>query len=118
MSHVPESSDTPGFDPRSEKFLESLRNLVEFKIRRQNFDQNQVEIQKIYSRSMADALDFATNELEGDGWYLESITRIWDERFFDELSNGSTPTGVDDDGFVTLMRQLFGDEQPDAPVQD
>jgi hypothetical protein len=78
MTPAPASpDDTPRFDPRSEKFLESLRNLIEFKVRRENFDENSVEIHRLFSRSMIDALEFATHELQKDGWYVMSITRIW-----------------------------------------
>lgn len=111
MSPAPASpGDTPHFDPRSEKFLESLRNLVEFEVVRQHFDENRIEILHVYSRSMIDALEHATAQLEGDGWYIESITRIWDEQFFANLTGTSdliVKSTDDDDGFVAMMRNIF-----------
>lgn len=113
MSPAPDNHDSARrFDPRSEAFLESLRNLIEFKIRRENFDANSVEIHHLYSRSMVDALDCATNELEGDGWYIMSISRIWDEEPMTVTSQSDdTVEDSDIDGFVTMMRGIF--EAPD-----
>jgi len=114
MSPAPASpGDTPRFDPRSEKFLESLRNLLEFEVVRQHFDENRIEIHHVYSRSMIDALERATAQLEGGGWYVESITRIWDERFFANLAGTSdsiVESTDEDDEFVTMMRELFGND--------
>lgn len=108
MSHTPESNDeSPRFDPRSEKFLESLRNLIEFKVRRENFDQNSVEIHQLFSRSMTDALDFAINELEGDGWYIISITRICDDTFFATLPGNQASDATEDDPFWQIVDDLI-----------
>ena len=111
MSPAPASpGDTPRFDPRSEKFLESLRNLLEFRVVRQQFDENRIEIHHVYSRSMIDALEHATAQLEGDGWYVESITRIWDERFFANLAgtgDSIVESTDEDDGFMTMMRDIY-----------
>jgi len=108
MSHTPESNDeSPRFDPRSEKFLESFRNLIEFKVRRENFDQNRVETHQLFSRSMTDAVDFAVNELEGDGWYIISITRICDDTFFASLPGTQTSEATEDDPFWEIVNDLI-----------
>ena len=105
MSPTPNHrDDNQRFDPRSEAFLASLRNLIEFKVTRQNFDENRFEVCSVYSRSMIDALEYAASELEGNGWHLESITRVWDDRFFAILSGDIIEDDRDeDDGFITLM---------------
>ena len=117
MSPAPASpGDTPRFDPRSEKFLESLRNLLEFRVVRQQFDENRIEIHHVYSSSMIDALEHATAQLEGGGWYVESITRIWDEQFFANLPGASdsiVEPGNEDDEFVTMMRSMLDTPDPD-----
>ena len=117
MSPTPASpGDTPRFDPRSEQFLESLRNLLDFRVVRQQFDENRIEIHHVYSRSMIDALEHATTQLEGDGWYVESITRIWDEQFFANLPGASdsiVESGNEDDEFVTMMRSMLDAPDPD-----
>lgn len=98
--------DTPRFDPRSEKFLESLRNLIEFKVRRENFDENIVEIHHLFSRSMIDALEFATHELEGEGWYVISITRIWDTDFIESPAEGQNTQQSTDKHIDQLFFQI------------
>lgn len=114
MSPAPASpGDTPHFDPRSEKFLESLRNLLEFEVVRQHFDENRIEIHHVYSRSMIDALEHATAQLEGGGWYVESITRIWDERFFANLSGASESTDTDSEHDFWQIVQGFIDSETD-----
>lgn len=98
MSPTPENEDrNSNFDPRSETFLESLRKLIEFKVRRENFDENSVEIHRLFSRSMIDALEFATHELEGEGWHVMSITRIWDDDSSTRLSGDQIVTESEDD---------------------
>lgn len=113
MSPTPNHrDDNHRFDPRSEAFLASLRNLIEFKITRQNFDENQFEVCSVYSRSMIDALEYAASELEGSGWHLESITRVWDERFFarlDEDESIASQSGRDSD-FLSIVHRLFDNE--------
>jgi len=94
--------------------------LIEFKVRRENFDQNSVEIHQLFSRSMTDALDFAVNELEGDGWYIISITRICDDIFFASLPDNSSTNGSDvsvTETFVAIMRELFGNDSTDSTVE-
>ena len=111
--------DTPRFDPRSEQFLESLRNLLEFEVVRQHFDENRIEIHHVYSRSMIDALEHATAQLEGGGWYVESITRIWDEQFFANLPGNQSPEAFDDpDGFISMMTRLFTESEADTPLEE
>ena len=113
MSPTPNHrDDNHRFDPRSEVFLASLRNLIEFKVTRQNFDENRFEVCSIYSRSMIEALEYAASELEGSGWHLESITRVWDERFFASLNecDHEIPKNALDDGFISIMQNLFNKE--------
>lgn len=119
MSPAPESPDNHRFDPRSEKFLESLRNLLEFEVVRQHFDENRIEVHHIYSRSMIEALEHATEQLEGGGWYVESITRVWDERFFANLPGNQTSNELDDsDGFISMMSQLFGEIDRETHLEE
>jgi hypothetical protein len=115
MSHTPESNDeSPRFDPRSEKFLDSFRNLIEYKVRRENFDQNSVEIHQLFSRSMTDALDFAINELEGDGWYIISITRICDDTFFATLPGNQASEATEDGVFWQIVDDLVDSDHSTA----
>jgi hypothetical protein len=121
MSPTPNHrDDNHRFDPRSEAFLASLRNLIEFKVTRQNFDENRFEVCSVYSRSMIDALEYAATELEGSGWHLESITRVWDDHFFASLSGNKEKDfpGSGDDGFITLMHRLFSEEDHDTTKGD
>ena len=106
MSPAPASpGDTPRFDPRSEKFLESLRNLLEFRVVRQQFDENRIEIHHVYSRSMIEALEHATAQLEGGGWYVESITRIWDGTFFENLPGSNVLKDSTESDFWDIVHQ-------------
>ncbi|MBM3967966.1 MAG: hypothetical protein FJ308_23365 [Planctomycetes bacterium] len=120
MSPTPRHNDeNHRFDPRSEAFLASLRNLIEFKVTRQNFNENRFEVCSVFSRIMVDALEYAASELEGDGWYLESITRIWDDRFFAILAGDIVEDDMEDgDGFVTMMKRLFSDSMPDDSLEE
>jgi|GEM_PF-4327465 len=113
MSPTPRHNDeNHRFDPRSEAFLASLRNLIEFKVNRQNFNENRFEVCSVFSRSMVDALDYAASELEGDGWHLESITRVWDDRFFESLEHHDLKSsrGDLDDNFMSIVHNFFEDE--------
>lgn len=80
---TPESE--PGFHPLNKQFLESLHNLISFKARVENFNRNMVKISTLWSINIAEAAIFAHNEFEGDGWYVTSVERTFDDVFFDNL---------------------------------
>lgn len=53
------------------------------------------------------------------GRYIESITRVWDERFFANLPGNQTPNEVDDsDGFISMMSELFGEIDRDTHLEE
>lgn len=105
-THPRNPDDFPHFDPRDERFLEGLRNLIEFKVERQHFEENRFETHHVYSRSMIDAVEFASSELEGDGWFIESITRVWDEQFFANLSGYDSSDNATEETFWEIVRGI------------
>ena len=101
----PTPGSEPEFNLNSEKFYRSLDNLIAFKVRVENFNGNQYRIETMWSINIGEAAFFANSEFEGDGWYVTSVERVFDEDFFNNLdptegiceSESDEDDGVEDD---------------------
>ena len=95
----PTPGSEPEFNLNSEKFYRSLDNLIAFKVRVENFNGNQYRIETMWSINIGEAAFFANSEFEGDGWYVTSVERVFDEDFFNNLdpSEGVWESESDDD---------------------
>ena len=101
----PTSGSEPEFNLNSEKFYRSLDDLIAFKVRTENFNGNQYRIETMWSINIGEAAFFANSEFEGDGWYVTSVERVFDEDFFNNLdptegiceSESDEDDGVEDD---------------------
>lgn len=94
----------------SESLRESLKNLVEFKICIQNFDENLVCYHTIFSVDIGEALGFAIHHLQTTDWHIESVTRVWDQAFFDSLPGNLRAKAQLDETFWAIVGDL---EVPD-----
>ena len=81
----PTPGSEPEFNLNSEKFYRSLDDLIAFKVRVENFNGNQYRIETMWSINIGEAAFFANSEFEGDGWYVTSVERVFDEDFFNNL---------------------------------
>ena len=81
----PTPGSEPEFNLNSEKFYRSLDDLIAFKVRVENFNGNQYRIETMWSINIGEAAFFANTEFEGDGWYVTSVERVFDEDFFNNL---------------------------------
>ena len=81
----PTPGSEPEFNLNSEKFYRSLDDLIAFKVRVENFNGNQYRIETMWSINIGEAALFANSEFEGDGWYVTSVERVFDEDFFNNL---------------------------------
>ena len=101
----PTPGSEPEFNLNSEKFYRSLDDLIAFKVRVENFNGNQSRIETMWSINIGEAAFFANSEFEGDGWYVTSVERVFDEDFFNNLdptegiceSESDEDDGVEDD---------------------
>ena len=101
----PTPGSEPEFNLNSEKFYRSLDDLIAFKVRTENFNGNQFRIGMMWSINIGEAAFFANSEFEGDGWYVTSVERVFDEDFFNNLdptegtceSESDEDDGVEDD---------------------
>ena len=101
----PTPGSEPEFNLNSEKFYRSLDDLIAFKVRVENFNGNQYRIETMWSINIGEAAFFANSEFEGDGWYVTSVERVFDEDFFNNLdptegiceSESDEDDGVEDD---------------------
>ena len=95
----PTPGSEPEFNLNSEKFYRSLDDLIAFKVRVENFNGNQYRIETMWSITIGEAAFFANSEFEGDGWYVTSVERVFDEDFFNNLdpSEGVWESESDDD---------------------
>ena len=120
MSPAPNhDDDTPTFDPRSEHFLESLRNLIEFEVFMQNFDRNAARTVRLFSQDFREATAFAIDEFESDGWLVESVTRIWDGTFFENLPGSDVVRDSTDSDFWDIIEhEGLNEEGLDFPKSD
>ena len=98
----PTPGSEPEFNLNSEKFYRSLDNLIAFKVRVENFNGNQYRIETMWSINIGEAAFFANSEFEGDGWYVTSVERVFDEDFFNNLdpTEGVWESESDDDDEV------------------
>ena len=81
----PTPGSEPEFNLNSEKFYRSLDDLIAFKVRVENFNGNQYRIETMWSINIGEAAFFANSEFEGDGWYVTSVERVFDEDFFKNI---------------------------------
>ena len=81
----PTPGSEPEFNLNSEKFYRSLDDLIAFKVRVENFNGNQYRVETMWSINIGEAAFFANSEFEGDGWYVTSVERVFDEDFFNNL---------------------------------
>ncbi len=81
----PTPGSEPEFNLNSEKFYRSLDDLIAFKVRVENFNGNQYRIETMWSINIGEAAFFANSELEGDGWYVTSVERVFDDEFFKNI---------------------------------
>ena len=81
----PTPGSEPEFNLNSEKFYRSLDDLIAFKVRVENFNGNQFRIETMWSINIGEAAFFANSEFEGEGWYVTSVERVFDEDFFNNL---------------------------------
>ena len=95
----PTPGSEPEFNLNSEKFYRSLDDLIAFKVRVENFNGNQYRIETMWSINIGEAAYFANSEFEGDGWYVTSVERVFDEDFFSNLdpTEGVWESESDDD---------------------
>ena len=95
----PTPGSEPEFNLNSEKFYRSLDDLIAFKVRVEHFNGNQYHIETMWSINIGEAAFFANSEFEGDGWYVTSVERIFDEDFFNNLdpTEGVRESESDDD---------------------
>ena len=98
----PTPGSEPEFNLNSEKFYRSLDDLIAFKVRVENFNGNQYRIETMWSINIGEAAFFANSEFEGDGWYVTSVERVFDEDFFNNLdpTEGVWESESDEDGEV------------------
>ena len=98
----PTPGSEPEFNLNSEKFYRSLDDLIAFKVRVENFNGNQYRIETMWSINIGEAAFFANSEFEGDGWYVTSVERVFDEDFFSNLdpTEGVWESESDDDDEV------------------
>ena len=98
----PTPGSEPEFNLNSEKFYRSLDDLIAFKVRVENFNGNQYRIETMWSINIGEAAFFANSEFEGDGWYVTSVERVFDEDFFNNLdpTEGVWESESDDDDEV------------------
>jgi hypothetical protein len=106
MSPTPEHHDeTPRFDPRSERFLESLRNLLEFEIQLCNTKEWVYRTETLFSTDIVEAADYAHRYIAKDEWVVIEVRRLIDnEPEFD------IPFPDDYEEFMENMRRIFGDD--------
>ena len=81
----PTPGSEPEFNLNSERFYRSLDDLIAFKVRVENFNGNQYRIETMWSINIGEVAFFANSEFEGDGWYVTSVERVFDEDFFNNL---------------------------------
>jgi hypothetical protein len=81
----PTPGSEPEFNLNSEKFYRSLDDLIAFKVRVENFNGNQYRVETMWSINIGEAAFFANSEFEGDGWYVTSVERVFDEDFFKNI---------------------------------
>ena len=95
----PTPGSEPEFNLNSEKFYRSIDDLIAFKVRVENFNGNQYRIETMWSINIGEAAFFANSEFEGDGWYVTSVERVFDEDFFSNLdpTEGVWESESDDD---------------------
>ena len=113
----PTPGSEPEFNLNSEKFYRSLDDLIAFKVRVENFNGNQYRVETMWSVNIGEAAFFANSEFEGDGWYVTSVERVFDEDFFnnldptegleDESDEEEDEEEVDTDSlFLEIMRNI------------
>ena len=81
----PTPGSEPEFNLNSEKFYKSLDDLIAFKVRTENFNNNAFRSQTMWSINIGEAAFFANSEFESGGWYVTSVERVFDEDFFNNL---------------------------------
>ena len=81
----PTPGSEPEFNLNSEKFYRSLDDLIAFKVRTENFNNNAFRSHTMWSINIGEAAFFANSEFEGDGWYVTSVERVFDEDFFNNI---------------------------------
>lgn len=84
----------PEFDLSSEKFRKSLDDLIVFRVGVENFNGNSYRGHEVWSINIGEAAFFARNEFEGDGWYVTSVERVFDDEFF---KNTDLTEGLEDE---------------------
>jgi broad specificity polyphosphatase/5'/3'-nucleotidase SurE len=95
----PTPGSEPEFNLNSEKFYRSLDDLIAFKVRVENFNNNAFRSHTMWSINIGEAAHFAHTEFESDGWYVTSVERVFDEDFFNNLdpTEGVWESESDDD---------------------
>lgn len=76
--------------PNFEHLFHNLGDLIEFEVMTENFNANMIRTYKMWSVSLAEAATTAFDDFERDGWYVSSITRVFDDEFFEGLSADET----------------------------
>ena len=106
MPPTPEQHDeTPRFDPRSEHFLESLRNLLEFQVQLCNTKEWVYRTETLFSINIVEAADYAHRHIAKDEWVVIEVRRLIDnEPEFD------IPFPDDYEEFMENMRRIFGED--------
>jgi hypothetical protein len=106
MSPTPEEHDeTLRFDPRSEKFLASLRNLLEFEIELCDTSRWVYRYESLFSINIVEAADFADRHIATGDWIVTQVRRTIERE--DELN---IPIPDDDDEFMAMMKEIFRDD--------
>jgi len=106
MSHAPDNpNESRDFDPRSERFFESLRNLLAFEIELFDTSEHFYRYERLFSINIVEAADFADAHLAVEPWITTQVRRLID----DELPV-HVPIPQDAEGFTATMNKLFGYE--------
>ena len=106
MSPTPEQHDeTPHFDPRSEKFLASLRNLLEFEIELCDTSRWVYRYESLFSINIVEAAAFADRHIASGDWIVTQVRRTIERE--DDLN---IPIPDDHDEVIATMKRIFGEE--------
>ena len=106
MSPTPaHNEETPRFDPRSERFLESLRNLLEFEVELCDTRNWVYRYESLFSTDIVEAADYAHHYIATGDWIVTQVRRTIEREADLEI-----PTPNDDDEFITNMRRMFGED--------
>ena len=112
----PTPGSEPEFNLNSEKYYRSLDDLIAFKVRTENFNNNAFRSHTMWSINIGEAAHFAHTEFECDGWYVTSVERVFDDEFFnniDPTEGLEVEAESDDDEEDEVEEEVEEDEDED-----